>query len=258
MIDFVLTACNNNEKYLNLLPYIIKIWKLRFNLDVKIILVNKEIPEKYKNYKENIILYDKYDEKINTAYIAQIIRIFYPGLFKDKNILITDMDIMPCKKSYFINDNIKNYNKKTFITYTDRYIKNNMFAICYNMANSDLWSKIFNINSIEDVNNKIRLYYNEKYDGSKNCEGWFSDQQILYKYLMEYKKGDNNFLKILEDKKLGYNRLDKSQKETEYILANKKLIIENIKNELYSDIHVFRNYHRHIKFLEEIINVLCL
>ena len=122
-MDIVLTACNNNEKYLRLLPYIIRIWKERFNVELKMILVNREIPEEYKRYEKNIILYDDYEEGINTAYIAQIIRIFYPALFEDKNIIITDMDIMPCKRGYIRNEEVERYDKSKFITYTSRYKK---------------------------------------------------------------------------------------------------------------------------------------
>jgi hypothetical protein len=124
-IDLVLTACNNNNSYLQMFPYIYKVWKKRFNLDCYLILINDFIPDFLLTYQSFIILY-KPLENINSVYIAQTIRILYPALFDNKNILITDMDIIPVSKLYFI-ESIKDIPDDTFISYTDRYIKRNIY-----------------------------------------------------------------------------------------------------------------------------------
>ena len=258
-IDIVLTSCNLNDYYLNLYPYVFKIWKERFGLDLYLILISNEIPDNLLKYKKFIILFEPI-LKINTIYIAQVIRILYACLFDNLNILITDIDIFPISKKYFFNS-ISNYSNEQFIAYTNRYIKNNMIAICYNVANSNIWKKIFNINNIQDINNVLIANYNEKYTGSKNCEGWYSDQQLLFNYIMEYIKKSNmdntsiNKVVFLNDNDIGYKRLDgKSANKLLEIKNNQTSILSNI--HAYSDFHIIRNYHLNLKLFNDIIQAI--
>lgn len=252
-IDIVLTSCNLNNYYLNLYPYVFKVWKERFNLDLYLVLISDTIPDNLIKYDKFIILFKPID-KINTTYIAQVIRILYPCLFDNLNILITDIDIFPISKEYFFTS-IQNYSDDKFIAYTDRYIKNNMIAICYNIANSNIWKKIFNINNVDDINNFLIANYKEKYTGIKNCEGWYSDQELLYKYVMNYinKSNENlNQVIFLNDKDIGYKRLDgKSANKLSDIKENETNILANI--HIYSDFHIIRNYHLNLKLFENII-----
>lgn len=244
-IDFVLTAVNDNPYYYNLYPYVAKVWKEKFNLDLIIIFIGDKIPTILKEFEHNIILF-KPIENIHTIYISQVIRLLYPALFDNKNILITDLDIIPISKNYFL-DNIENIDENHFITYTDRYINQEMYAMCYNLANSNIWKKIFNINSIEDIKNFLINNYNKEYNGKKNCPGWYSDQKILYKYLQKY----NNLI-IFNDKQLNYKRLDgKGTKKLKFIIENLDNILDNIND--YSDFHMLRNYEKYKKILEKII-----
>jgi hypothetical protein len=250
-IDIVLTACNMNTYYLNLYPYVYKVWKEKFNLNLYMILVSDSIPENLKLYKDYIILFEPIIN-INSCYIAQVIRILYPSLFDNLNVLITDIDIIPISKTYFF-DSIEKYTNDKFITYTDRYVNSNMYAICYNVANSKTWKNIFNINNIDDIKNILIKNYNTNYDGKKNCDGWYSDQKILYNYLMNYINTENELLVILKDKEIGYKRLDgKSTAKLNEIKTNKNSILENIN--IYSDFHIIRNYHVNKNLLEQIID----
>jgi hypothetical protein len=258
-IDIVLTSCNLNTYYLNLYPYVFKVWKERFNLDLYLILISDVIPDNLLEYKKFIILFEPIP-KINTTYIAQVIRILYPCLFNNLNILITDIDIFPISKKYFLFS-IENYSNEQFVAYTNRYIKNNMIAICYNIANSNVWKKIFNIENIIDINNILISNYNENYTGKKNCEGWYTDQQLLFNYIMEYIKKRNNDdinnVIFLNDIDIGYKRLDgKSANKLLEIKNNQLNILDNIDN--YSDFHIIRNYNSNLKLFEDIIQAIVL
>ena len=245
-IDFVLTAVNNSSYYYNLYPIIYKVWKERFNLILKCIFVGEKIPEILEEYKEHIILYKPIDN-INPIYIAQVIRILYPALFENKNILITDIDIIPISKNYFFNS-IRDISNNHFITYTNRYKKQEMYAICYNLANSDTWKKIFNINNINDLTQFLIKNYNSEYNGTKNCPGWYSDQKLLYSHIHSFDK-----LVVLNDKQLNYKRLDgKGTVKSKNILQNLDNVLENIEN--YSDFHLLRNYPKYMKIINKIVD----
>jgi hypothetical protein len=61
------------------------------------------IPDELKNYKDNIILWNM-NKNLNSAFVAQNIRIFYPALLSlpdDELVMITDMDMLPINPSYY-------------------------------------------------------------------------------------------------------------------------------------------------------------
>ena len=268
-IDIVLTSCNLNNYYLNLYPYVFNVWKVKFNLDLYLILISDSIPDNLLKYEKYIILF-KPIPNINSTYIAQVIRILYPSLFNNLNVLITDIDIFPISKNYFITS-IEKYSQEHFIAYTNRYMKNNMIAICYNVANSNVWKKIFNINNLEDINNILLSNYNDKYNGIKNCVGWYTDQKLLFNYIMEYINKTNtsdtnntdntdntdNTVIFLNDNDINYKRLDgKSANKLLEIKNNQNYILKNI--DVYSDFHIIRNYNLNLKLFENIIESILL
>lgn len=247
-IDLCLLATDLNKLYYNLYPYIKKAWN-KMNIDTKLILISNFIPDILKKYSDDIILF-KPIVNIHSAYIAQVIRILYPCLFINKNILISDIDIIPLNKNYFNNDYIKNISNEKFIVFRDVYIKKDMNAICYNLANSNVWKKIFKINNEIDIINKLKKWYNPEYNGKKNCLGWFTDQKILFKYLHFNEKD----VIYLNDKDLKFNRLDKRNKK--YIIDNLNLIYNNIKSGYYTDFHIIRPYHKYTVIIKRILDLI--
>jgi hypothetical protein len=252
-IDLVLTGGNINSHYTPLFKLIHKIWKSRFNLDCYLILISKYIPDYLLELKEYIILWDPI-EGINDIYMAQVIRILYPCLFKNKNILITDLDIFPVSKNYFL-DSIKDYSNDCFISYTDRYFNNKMLAICYNVANSTVWSKIFNIKNKTDINNFLINKYNKDYDGRKNCPGWYTDQTELYKHIKNWNECEDKFI-LLNDKKLNFKRLNNRQVNKEKIVKDFDNILNNLN--YYTDIHAIKPYSKVGWYLKKITEKLVI
>lgn len=246
-IDLVLTACNMSDHYLKLYPNIVKVWKQRFNLDCHLILIADTIPDFLKNYP-NIILF-KPIEGVNNVFTAQVIRILYPALYQNKNIMITDADIVPISTDYFINS-IEKYPNDTFISFRDKYLKQNMLAICYNVANSNTWKNIFNINSEEDITKVIKSWYHNDYNAHKNCIGWYTDQQKLYEYATKSDK-----LIILKDKDIKFKRLDKRQRQ--YILTNLKEVKDDLSKGKYTDFHLIKPYNHYKKLIDELIDIIC-
>ena len=247
-IDFVLTAGNIHPHYTKLFPLVYKVWKERFNLDCYLILVAEEIPIYLLELKDYIILW-KHNTNLKDSYISQVIRILYPALFPDKNILITDLDIFPIQKSYFIEP-IKDIDDDKFVVYSDRSLKQNMINVCYNVAKGKTWSKIFNINSEKDIINKLNEWYNPEYTGKKNCKGWYTDQEKLYEYVT---KLDDDVI-YFKDEDIGYNRLNNRQVNKVYIVNNFEEICNNIND--YNDIHAIKPYSKTKWYLTQLVETL--
>lgn len=249
-MDCVLTAVNENKLYIDFIPIFIKTWyKLYPNVDVKIILIANKIPNNLLIYRYNIILF-KPLKNISTAFISQYIRLLYPAILNYKNgIMITDIDILPMNSTYY-TENIKKYSNNKFIYYRNVLLKKKQIAICYNVATNKVWSDIFNINSLNDINIRLTNVYNKiNYINGHGKKGWFTDQKDLYLYIMEWNKKTNNFV-FLNDKETNFNRFNRKN-----ILLNLNLnnsttnnIINNIKNNKYTDYHCLRPYNKYKHF----------
>ena len=236
-LDCVLTACNENPIYCEFIPYFIKAWKKLYpKIDVKIILINDNIPPEYTQYKDNIILFSPIPN-ISTAFISQYIRLLYPGILDYKGgVLISDIDMIPMNNTYYTK-NIEQYNDNKFIYYRDWGLEINQLSMCYNIASSEIWSEIFNINSFDDINNRIiDIYINMTYKGPGK-EGWDRDQCDLYKYVMEWNNRTHDFIYLRDDntgkKRLGRNRPFEISK-----------IADLINIGYYSDYHCLRPYSK--------------
>lgn len=230
----VIASVNSNRDYYLFIPKQIKFWK-NFNIKFIAIYVGDKIPNELNNYQENIILWNK-NLKLNTIFVAQNIRIYYPALLNlpdDEMVMITDMDMLPLNDEYY-KYGLEKFNKDDFIYY--RNIDENQIYMCYNAAHPNIWSKVFDIKKEEDIENIINLTYNNNYTGIPGDFGWYIDQQIMYSKLIKYPH-----LKVL-------NRPIKRLEM--YIL--KSHIMNNYKNYIsyYDDGHYHRSYLKNEKLIE--------
>jgi len=251
-LDCVLTSVNENKLYLDFIPIFIKTWnKLYPDVDVKIILIAKNIPEDLMEYQNNIILFEPI-ENVLTSFTSQFIRLLYPCILNYNNgVLITDMDMLPMNNTYYTK-NIIEYDNSKFIYYRD-YILNNCseIAMCYNVATPQIWKDIFNINSIDDIINYIKNVNNSNtiIEGHGNI-GWSIDQITLYNKVLDWNKKTNNFIRLNENI-TGFNRLDRICFN---ILDDN--IRKNITEDNYTDYHCHRPMSEYSNINWEIYELL--
>lgn len=229
----VFSATNDNPAYYLFIPKQIKFWKY-FGINFICIFIGTSLPSELLAYRSNIILWNN-TYNLNTAYLAQNIRLFYPALLElpdDELVMITDMDMLPMNDKYY-KDGLENFSINDFIYY--RHIDANQIIMCYNAAHPKTWSKIFNIKSRYDIDKTLLNNFNSNYDGLPGCKGWCTDQEILYKHLINYShlKILNRPLKRLET--WDYDNLLKS--------GRMKFIFE------YDDGHFHRNYKDNEKYI---------
>ena len=227
ILTTVLSSANNNPKYYMFIPKQIIFWK-HFNIKFIAIFVGESIPDVLLNYSDNIILYNK-NLDLNSVYVSQNIRIFYPALLtlpENELVMITDMDMLPTNDTYYKN-NIEQYTIDNFIYY--RHLDKNQIYMCYNAAHPITWSNIFNIKTINDIEYNINKNYESNYNGIPGNTGWFIDQEIMYKYLINYK-----YLIILD-------RPIKRLEISNYNNHLKKKDINFIAK--YDDVHFHRDYY---------------
>jgi hypothetical protein len=250
----VVTATNMNPTYYKFIPIFIKCWKKLFpSINIHIVVVADELIDELQPYKEHLKLFKPIDN-VETSFIAQNIRLFYPALLKEAKggIIITDMDMVPMNTSYYVEP-IKDISNDKFVCYRPlSCVGKNEMVICYNIAHQNTWSQIFNINTENDIIDRIlSIYQKDKYFG-KNANihykpYWITDQLYLYEKTQEWNVKTNNLV-ILDDKNM-MNRIDKTNTNP----FNMEEHFVDISNGFYSDFHMFRPYDNYITQINRII-----
>ena len=252
-LDCVLRAVNENKLYIDFVPYFIKMWnKLYPNVDVKIVLIAKYIPENLKEYEKNIILFEPIDE-ISTAFISQYIRLLYPALLTEYKggIMITDIDNVPLSNTYFTN-NIKYIDTDKWINYRN-WKTENQISMAWQITTYKNWSEVFKIKTINDVKKKlIERNKTIKYNGISGKSGWFTDQIDLYKYVMDWNNQTGKYI-FLNDEETKFNRLDRKKIKNNIRLSDK--LIRELRNKKYTDYHCARPFDKYEKINNDIYNI---
>lgn len=197
----ILTATDLNPNYYKIIPVFIKTWLHIFpEINIHIILIANEIIEELKPYEKYIKLF-KPIEGINTALTAQYIRILYPSLLTETEggIMITDMDMLPMGRKYYIKQ-IENITDDKFICYRPlSCVGPNEMVICYNIAHSNIWRDIFKVYCEQDIINILTdVNKNNFYEGKHGGKGWNLDQLHLYSKTQKWNKNTNNLIILSE------------------------------------------------------------
>jgi hypothetical protein len=235
-LECVLTAVNNNPMYTEFIPIFIKAWKkLVPEAAVLILFIGDFIPDKFAEYREHIRLIEPLDD-IDTAFMSQYIRILYPAILPYKGgVLITDMDILPMNRSYYV-DSIRDINDDRFIYYRDVLMNDyRQIAICYNIATPAVWREIMRVGSHSEVLEEVQrigkgIRYNQK-----TLEGWTTDQVQLFGKVMRWNTQTRRFM-FLRDSGTGFSRLDRSN----ILTKNKDDILRDVAAGKYTDYHCLR------------------
>jgi len=260
----VVTSCNLVPLYCDFIPYFISSWKKLYpSVDIIIVLIGEKIPEKFENYSTYIRLF-KPIKGMSTAFMSQYIRLLYPSILNYSDaVVITDIDIIPTNRQYFI-DPIKNVNSNSFVYYDTLDMTNRkMYIMCYCLANSSTWSEITNISNCEDIETRLQEVYNSiNYVDGHGNNGWNTDQKHLYAYVDKWKNKKERFLQI-SSKETKYQRLDRRPFINLYSKFNKNdpaqindtLLLALSKGE-FTDYHCYRPYKQYKLLNDKILDIL--
>ena len=166
------------------IPKQIEFWH-HFNIKFIAIFVGTAIPKELQSYKDNIVLWSRTAD-LNDIFVAQMIRIYYPALLSlsdEELVMITDMDMLPTNDRYY-QAGLESFTTRDFIYY--RSIDGNQIYMCYNAAHPTTWASVFSITSEDDIDAALRNSYTKTYDGRPGAAGWYSDQELMYKALIQY------------------------------------------------------------------------
>lgn len=255
----VLTATDLNPVYYKFIPIFVSSWKKLFpTINIHIILIADEIIDELKPYSDYIKIF-KPIKNMKTAFIAQTIRILYPSLLKSNGgILITDMDMIPMGKKYYVQQ-IKDFDSSKFICYRPlSCVGKDEMVICYNIAHPNVWKDIFNIDNENDIIETLTSIYDKNnYSGIHGGSGWCLDQLFLYSKTQEWNNKTNSLIILDKDIHVLRNIINKNNmfirlwnfydyNTIKYFLINDNIV----------DFHMPKPYNENKKFIDKITNML--
>lgn len=236
-IDRVILSSNESKEYLDFWPIVSLAWK-KLGIEPTLIYTGKN-PIKLDNII-NINL-----PNIDTAFLAQNVRLLAPSLFPDEVIIISDIDDMPLSESFF-QKNISIYDNDKFIIYRPDAVPENMISIMWNVAIGKTWSEIFNIRSVDDIKETLLDWYPENYE--VRGDNWYFDQIMLKDKVELFNNISPNRVIELSDQLTGFNRLNRSKLKRRF---NQFYIDGND----YSDFHMPRPYSKYKKLINKVFDL---
>lgn len=220
--------------YLEFWPIVSKIWKKIFDIVPVLGLITNDV-EINVNNEHGLVFNLPEINGYSNGYLSQFVRIYLPK-FLNGNCIISDIDMIPLSKKYFIDD-LENYSDDDFIIMSSHHpqtIGTNQYPMCYVAGSDYIFNELFDLNST----------WQEFIEKIPNC-GWFSDQMHLYNmvstnkkinYKFPYRKGD-----FIND------RIDR----VSWSYDIKKLLLGE-----YVDCHSLRPYCEYKDEINKLINIL--
>lgn len=235
-IDRVILGCDANPMYLEFWPMVAKTWKEIVGIQPTLALIASS-DVKIDESLGDVIRFEPI-AGIPTAFQAQIIRLLLPIYFPNEVCIISDMDMIPLQRDFFVH-NLAPVALDNFVIFNDggKWIQGYPeYLMCYVAGLGKTFGEIFNIFSTEQVPKRIQEWYDLN-------QGWTSDQRILYSSVNNWDQ-----TRII---KLGYDeprRIDRA-----YWRYDKNLLK---KRNYYVDSHLLRPYSTYKKEIDALLDVL--
>ena len=233
-IDYVILSSDLNPIYLDFWNPVKRLWSE--HIGIKPVLIKICDENSFTDNGDSIIISIKAIDGINTGFQSQIARIFAYNYFENKNCLISDIDMFPLSKNYFI-DSVKDIDDTKIVIYSsDAYPLERRFPMCYVLGNSDVMKSVLDIDGdYEFFCRRLKLLNQE----------WNTDEIYLtskLRYLpniVKLKRGWHNGVASRRIDRVNWQYKD-------YLLTNG----------FYIDSHSIRPYSENKEIIDKLINQL--
>jgi hypothetical protein len=236
VINYALMGSDMNPLYLDFWPILSKVWKEVFNITPVLGLISDEETDIYDD-GNGLVIKLKSIEGFDDGLLSQLVRLYLPK-FLEGNCIISDIDMIPLSKKYFIDD-LNDYSDNEFIIMSSHHpqtININQYPMCYVVGNDKVFKELFTLEDdwISFVK-KIPL------------QGWFTDQLYLYDVI----NSNTNFNYKFPQRNGGFtdNRIDREMWRYD---------VNKLKEGYYIDSHSLRPYSQYSEEINKLIKYINL
>lgn len=225
---------SNQSSYYDFWEPVSKVWKNKFNITPVLGYITNRNTDLYEDKNGCLVKEFKSVDFCSEAFQSQVVRLFLPK-FLNGVCITTDVDKLPLSKKYFIYD-IEKYDNDDLLIFSSNHPSTfniNQYPMCYVASHSDIFNKIFNLET-----DWVTFLKN-----IKNI-GWYSDQVFLYESIQKYNYPK---LKLLERQWTSDYQVDR----TMWVYDPQK-----VKEGQYIDSHLLKWYDRYKKEIDDLIDLI--
>lgn len=208
-ITKAILSSDNNPKYLDYWPYVSKAWRELIGIEPVLFFIGpKEKSELLGSYGK--VFHLEEDPSWDIVNQAQSVRLWGATRYPDECVIISDMDMLPISKEYFLGS-VVNVPDDHFVSYTSDvlnfgfYRKSPQFPMCYLAAKGSTFCEILKI----DPSSKWKDFMSTMRDSRM---GYGTDQKYFYSKYLEWDGRYSRYIGLERGwigGKIASNRLDK-------------------------------------------------
>lgn len=233
-LDRVILATDANPTYIEFWPVVARAWQNIVGLRPTLALIADDSVTVDETLGD-VIRFAPIPG-VATAQHAQIIRLFLPFYFPDDGCIISDIDMIPLNKDYFIQS-IASVPDSCFVVYRDKAYGTALFPMCYNAALGKTFAEIFDIAQPSDIAKQIKNWFSLGY-------GWNTDEILLHRYLTTWQHYHQRCIKLGHAVEPRIDRFDWRYQPSD------------IANGYYIDAHCLRPYSLYKKEIDLVLSYL--
>jgi len=234
-IKKALLSCNKNPMYLDFWPLVSRVWKMKFGIDPVLIYVDEENSDIDNTYGP--VYKMKPVKNYSTILQSQFARIWLTQFFPDDICILTDIDMFPISKKYFVDQLIGiNDEKYVHINPSHTIYEGASVPLCYNIAKGSTFVNVLNI----DKDFEKFLIHNNIQDN------WCADEWHLTTQIKKY-DDQSIFENLQRDGGQNARRIDRSKWTYDPDLFS---------IDFYYDSHSIRPYSENKEEIDKLITLI--
>ena len=189
MADAVVMAVNDSIHYYAYVPYVMKGWE-KLGIKPYVYFIGQEIPDSIEGMVYQIVP----PSGVNPVSFAQVCRLLLPAIIDAKNVMITDVDMLPLPSNYWLKSG--GHPTESFVAMRKKNMRDYMMG--WNSASPEVWGKVFGLRdrTRKGVVNKMEEW---RQSGVWKDDDWNNDQRILMQKLNEFKKHGGQVVDLNEE-----------------------------------------------------------
>lgn len=245
-IDLVIHSSDSNPFYLDFWPLVSKVWKEHFKLNPILLYIDEN---------HDIPIDETYGKVIKMKPISDVplylqclwIRYWYPTQVPDQVCMISDIDMFPISKNYFI-EQIKNIADDKYVHLNPTH---NFLPSCYHIAKGKLFKEVLKLE--DEWMESVTALYNKNLGSDcfaqapnnpilEGKQQWGADEEYATKCIRSY--ADQTIFEFIERK---HCRIDRSN----WIYS-----ISQIENDMYADSHSIRPYEKYKYQIDSLLSII--
>jgi len=186
-LNRVILSTNNNPDYIEFWPVVAPVWQAMGIRPTLALIADENCP--IDTSLGDVVRFDPIPG-MPESFQAQTVRLLLPILFPDDVCIISDIDMIPISKSYFV-DNAKPCPDDAILLYRDLAWGHSAkrYAMCYSAAKGSVFQSIFSVSTYEEIGPMLQEWM-------KWRRGWETDEHVLFSKVKAWERNGGKVMRL--------------------------------------------------------------